>query len=268
MGINPNQISITDITGLAATEGSVILSKNNGDHTWSSNSTGSLKLPAGTTAQRNTAGQNGYLRFNTDTKGLEVYSEATLEWKGVGQLALDGTLSAPGISFSNEKTTGFYRPNPNQLALVISNAQRHLWTTTGETVTGNLTVTGSISAASISFVGANAALAAQPTQTLTLNNAATNVAVGGGLTYSASATSGMLVDYILKRGTNFRVGTLTVANSTTTANIAERATAQTVDIGVTFGVNVSSGNVIVTYTTTNTGVNITGKFSIRKWDSF
>lgn len=269
MGINPNQLSIIDNTGSSATEGSVILARNTGDHVWSSNSTGSVKIPSGTTAQRNSAPSNGMLRFNTQTRSVEIYSDtAPIGWRTAGQLNISGTASAPAISFSANQNTGFFQPTTNQIALSVAGAQRVLWTATNQTISTNLTVLGTITATSIVFSGPTAALAPLPTETLPLNDAVTNAVVEGSLTYSAASRSGMVVDYILKRGLNFKVGTFVVANNTATATLTDQVSSSTANIGVTFGVNVSGGNVVVNYTSVPSGQSIVGKFSIRKWDSF
>ena len=42
--------------------------------------TGSLKIPVGTTAQRNSSPTNGDLRYNTTTGGFEGYSNNTCTW--------------------------------------------------------------------------------------------------------------------------------------------------------------------------------------------
>lgn len=269
MGINPNQINIVDNTGSSAMEGSVILSKNTGDHVWSSNTTGSIKIPSGTTAQRNGAPIDGYLRFNTENKSIEIYSEtAPIGWKTTGQLNLAGTAAAPGISFSMNQSSGFFQPNINQIGLSVGGAQRVLWTSNNQTISTDVTIVGTLTVSAINISGTNASLNPLLTETLAMNDGATNAPIGGSLTYSAASRAGMLVDYILKRGTHYRVGTLVVASNTAAVSINERATAATADIGVTFGVNLSGSNVVVNYTSTSIGQSIVGKFSIRKWDSY
>lgn len=47
-------------------------------------SAGSIIVPAGSTAQRDASPESGYLRWNTDTPGLEVYTGSS--WAGVGEL--------------------------------------------------------------------------------------------------------------------------------------------------------------------------------------
>ena len=63
---------------------------NSGDVTMSS--TGSLKIPAGTTAQRPT-GVNGMIRFNTTLNYIEYYNGAWLDTSSIGIVASGGTTA-------------------------------------------------------------------------------------------------------------------------------------------------------------------------------
>jgi hypothetical protein len=54
----------------------------------------------------------------------------------------DGTLAAPGITFVNEGSSGFYRVGANILAWVIAGVERVRATVTGAKVTGTLEATG------------------------------------------------------------------------------------------------------------------------------
>ncbi len=269
MGINPNQINLVDNTGSSALEGSVIVSKNTGEHVWSSNSSASIKLPSGNIAQRNAVAYDGYLRFNIETKSIELFSEsAPVGWKSVGQLTPDGTNLAPTFSFSTEPTSGFYRPGLNQIGLSINGSPKSIWSNAGQTINGALTVTGSISASAITFTGPNAALSAKPTETLSMLDGASNATLGGSFTYAGTSKSGMIVDYVLRRGANYKVGTFIVANSATSATITDTLSASSGALGVTFTVNTVSGTVQVLYSSTPTGTAIVGKFSVREWGVF
>ena len=53
--------------------------------------TGSLKLPSGTTAQRNSSPTNGDLRYNTTTDGFEGYADG--DWGPIGGVGAGGTWS-------------------------------------------------------------------------------------------------------------------------------------------------------------------------------
>lgn len=59
--------------------------------------TGSAKLPAGTTAQRDASPQAGYIRYNSSTPGFEGYNGTA--WGSIG-----GGASAGGAIYENTKT--------------------------------------------------------------------------------------------------------------------------------------------------------------------
>jgi len=59
--------------------------------------TGSAKLPAGTTAQRDASPQAGYIRYNSSTPGFEGYNGSA--WGSIG-----GGASAGGAIYENTKT--------------------------------------------------------------------------------------------------------------------------------------------------------------------
>lgn len=149
MGINPNQINITDNTGSSAIEGSVIVSKNTGEHVWSSNSTKSILIPVGTTLQRDTIPTTGRFRFNSDTSVPEISRNST--WKTFGQLNLAGTSDAPGIGFVLDPNTGFYQPNDNELGVTINGSPRTVWTQTGMSINYPLSVSGTVTNQGIVF---------------------------------------------------------------------------------------------------------------------
>lgn len=73
--------------------------------------TGALRLPTGTTAQRPGSPQAGYIRWNTDTLGVELYTGST--WKVYS--AENGSASSPFTSLQNLSTAnpgnGFYYCN-------------------------------------------------------------------------------------------------------------------------------------------------------------
>ena len=73
--------------------------------------TGALRLPTGTTAQRPGSPQAGYIRWNTDTSAVEVYTGST--WKMYS--AENGSSGSPFTSLANvttaNPTPGFYYVN-------------------------------------------------------------------------------------------------------------------------------------------------------------
>ena len=70
--------------------------------------TGALRLPTGTTAERPGSPQSGYIRWNTDTSAVEVYTGST--WKVYS--AENGSSGSPFTSLNNVSTSnpynGFY----------------------------------------------------------------------------------------------------------------------------------------------------------------
>ncbi len=86
---------------------------------------GSLQIPTGA--------QNGYL-LRSDASG-------NVSWvapSGLGTSFSDGTSSSPGIAFTNELGTGFYRPASGQIGVSLNGANYILFKTAGtDFVTGS-----------------------------------------------------------------------------------------------------------------------------------
>jgi hypothetical protein len=65
-----------------------------------------------------------------------------------GNITLDdGTAAAPSLNFTNEPTTGLFRASANVMGFAVNGVSRATMTTTGVTVTGTITPTGSVHAA-------------------------------------------------------------------------------------------------------------------------
>ena len=65
-----------------------------------------------------------------------------------GNITLDdGTAAAPSLNFTNEPTTGLFRASANVMGFAVAGTSRATMTTTGMTVTGTITPTGSVHAA-------------------------------------------------------------------------------------------------------------------------
>jgi len=65
-----------------------------------------------------------------------------------GNITLDdGTAAAPSLNFTNEPTTGLFRASANVMGFAVAGVSRATMTTTGVTVTGTITPTGSVHAA-------------------------------------------------------------------------------------------------------------------------
>jgi hypothetical protein len=61
----------------------------------------------------------------------------------------NGTKTAPSFAFTSDTDTGLYRAGADNPAMSAGDTKIQEWTTTGTTVTGTLTATGALSAASV-----------------------------------------------------------------------------------------------------------------------
>jgi hypothetical protein len=107
-----------------------------------------------------------------------------------GNITLDdGTAAAPSLNFTNEPTTGLFRASANVMGFAVNGVSRATMTTTGVTVTGTITPTGSVHAAAGS-VG-NPSLAFNADQDTGLFNIGANnlgVAIGGAKVLDVAST--------------------------------------------------------------------------------
>jgi hypothetical protein len=84
------------------------------------------------------------------------------------------------------------------------------------------------------------------------------------ITINAAANPYMVIEYGIARDGDYQIGRLLVVNDTVAASITDDSTF-TADPGVTFSAVVSGSDVLVRYTTTNTGFNGTISYSVRRW---
>ncbi len=84
------------------------------------------------------------------------------------------------------------------------------------------------------------------------------------LSYATSSFNFAIIEYSIKRGTNYRVGRLLVTNSGSVVDLTDDNT-ETGVTGVTFSAIINSGNVEIQYTTTSTGNDADYKYTIKKW---
>jgi len=107
-----------------------------------------------------------------------------------GNITLDdGTAAAPALNFTNEPTTGLFRASANVMGFAVNGVSRATMTTTGVTVAGTITPTGSVHAAAGS-VG-NPSLAFNADQDTGLFNIGANnlgVAIGGAKVLDVAST--------------------------------------------------------------------------------
>jgi hypothetical protein len=84
------------------------------------------------------------------------------------------------------------------------------------------------------------------------------------LTASASVNKYMVIEYSIERGSNNQIGRMLVVNNGTTASISDD-NVNTASVGVTFDASISGSDIILTYSTTNTGNTGTLKLVKRRW---
>lgn len=94
----------------------------------------------------------------------------------------------------------------------------------------------------------------------TLLNNTTSTAI----TYPSS-NKFTFIDYSIERSTTLRIGRLLVVTDGITATIADNGFVEQGAVGVSFGVAIAGANVQVQYTTTNTGVAGTFKYTLKQW---
>jgi len=87
------------------------------------NDTGFLQLPKGTTLQRPSSPQNGYMRFNTDENNVEAYIDG--EW--VVALDLSGLYNFTTATFTNGGQTGRLGPSLTQARDGLTGPETSNW---------------------------------------------------------------------------------------------------------------------------------------------
>ena len=98
--------------------------------------TGSLKLPSGTTAQRNSSPTNGDLRYNTTTDGFEGYADG--DWGPIGGVGAGGTWSSYTAGIATTKSVGINTNNLDDNDLVGGgNSFQGLYISNGMMITDN-----------------------------------------------------------------------------------------------------------------------------------
>lgn len=180
-----------------------------------------VQLPSGTTAQRGLP-TYGALRYNSDTQGLETYTQAT----GWGAI-----VSGTGVSTFSAGTTGLSPSTPTYGNIVLSgtlnaaNGGTGAATLTGYVYgngTGAMTSSTTIPTTSLSGNVTNAQLA---NSSITING--NSVSLGGSTTVTASTTSTLTIGTGLT-GTSFNGSapvTIAIANSGVTAGTYGSSTA-------------------------------------------
>ena len=179
-----------------------------------------------------------------------------------GNITLDdGTAAAPSLNFTNEPTTGLFRASANVMGFAVAGTSRATMTATGMTVTGTITPSGSVHAASGS-VG-NPSLAFNADQTTGLYRiGASNIGVAAaGAKVLDIATTGLGVTGTLSVSGVATLGAGAILNTPASATLTN-ATGLPISTGVsglgtgvaTFLATPSSANLLAAVTNeTGTG---------------
>jgi len=158
--------------------------------------TGALFIPAGTTGQRPSSPQSGYVRFNTSNTVLEYYDGVAIQWQTFGSSNLNALSNVSGTGTLVQTSPGVYA------ARTITGTTNRITVTNGDGVAGNPTL--DISSA---YVG-------QATIT-TLGTVGTGVWQGTAVGATFGGTG----------QTSYAVGDILYANTTTTlAKLSDIAT--------------------------------------------
>ena len=168
-----------------------------------------------------------------------------------GNITLDdGTAAAPSLNFTNEPTTGLFRASANVMGFAVNGVSRATMTTTGVTVTGTITPSGSVHAASGS-VG-NPSLAFNADQTTGLYRiGASNIGVAAaGAKVLDIATTGLGVTGTLSVSGVATLGAGAILNTPASATLTN-ATGLPISTGVS-----GLGTGVATFLATPTSANL------------
>lgn len=105
----------------------------------------------------------------------------------------------------------------------------------------------------------SAALDLQGPNTLLDNTTSTAIS------YPHASNKFTLIEYSIERNSALRCGRLLIVNDTSSATLADNGFVEQGVVGVSFGVAILGPNVILQYTTSNTGFNATFKYSLKQW---
>ena len=194
-----------------------------------------LLVGNGTSAMSVLAPASGYLYWNGS-----AYSWQTPPASGISSVQAD---TAPKLG-GNLDTNGFSITSTNNQTISATN-----------NIALNPGVNGFVQIGGVDFTGKK--------QVSLTNNVTTATSI---FAYAAASNEVILVDYVVRRGTNTRAGTITIINDGT--NVAHSDAGPEIgDCGVTFTVSISDGNVNLNYQTTDTGTGASMTYYLRKMDA-
>lgn len=111
----------------------------------SRNSTGSYTLPPGNPVVPGTAISSSVHNATMADIAAEITDSLSRSGKGGMSAPLQltgGSVGTPSLRFVGETATGLYRAAANTPAVAVSGVQRQSWTSTGTSVTGDVTASG------------------------------------------------------------------------------------------------------------------------------
>ncbi|MDZ4838616.1 MAG: hypothetical protein SGJ04_01285 [Bacteroidota bacterium] len=83
--------------------------------------------------------------------------------------------------------------------------------------------------------------------------------------YTAASNNSIIVEYGIKRGSNYETGSVLMVTDGTTVQMTSFGTVDIGDVGTTLNANINSGNIRLLYTTTSTGTSGTIRYNVRRW---
>jgi len=158
-----------------------------------------------------------------------------------GNITLDdGTAAAPSLNFTNEPTTGLFRASANVMGFAVAGTSRATMTATGMTVTGTITPSGSVHAASGTFGNPSLAFSADQTTGLYRIGASNIGVAAGGAKVLDVATTGLGVTGTLSVSGVATLGAGAILNTPASATLTN-ATGLPISTGVSgLGTNVAT----------------------------
>lgn len=120
------------------------------------NSGGTYSLPSGNPVATHTTITSTWANNTLSDIGTELTNSLDRSGRGAMLAPLQlssGTVSAPGLTFSSEPTTGLYRAGSGDIRLGIGASMAQKWTSSGTNVNGGLTATSNVGIGTTSPLG-------------------------------------------------------------------------------------------------------------------
>ena len=219
---------------------------------------GSAKDPVADFASLPSSGNtDGDLRVALDTHTLYVWNAGTTSWDTVTGSSTNSftTFAVPAgtnpIADSSSDTLNL-TSSDSSLSITGNSVTDTIDFVLPSTIPGNKTFSGTLSIGDLQIL---------PTQTaLALDNQASAANL-----FSYPATNeAAIIDMLITRNGQKGITSMTVVTNGTTAEEFHMFLEQSV-LGLTFSTTISAGNVVVQYTSTNTGFNANIKYNVRRW---